>query len=124
MNANAEQSKELNLESIRRTDLAAERTWLAWWRTGIASTATGIAVGGVIPRLITTDSRIWFVALGCGYVLIGISIFVAAYRRQMSVLSSIHDERPISVNPRVVLWLTVAGIALALGTIAAVIAAD
>ena len=36
----------------RRTRLAAERTWLAWWRTGIAATTASIAVGGLVPQLV------------------------------------------------------------------------
>jgi inner membrane protein YidH len=36
----------------RRTRLAAERTWLAWWRTGIAASAAALAVGGLVPQLV------------------------------------------------------------------------
>ncbi|MGH2744250.1 MAG: DUF202 domain-containing protein, partial [Thermoleophilaceae bacterium] len=34
----------------RRTLLAAERTWLAWWRSGIAAATAAVAVGGVVPE--------------------------------------------------------------------------
>jgi putative membrane protein len=112
-----------DVESVRRTQLAAERTWLAWWRTGIAATATSIAVGGVLPRLIE-GSRGLFVALGAGYGIVAIAIFVAAYRRQMTVLTSIEDDQPVDVAPRVVLGLTIAAVVLSIGTIIAVIITD
>jgi uncharacterized membrane protein YidH (DUF202 family) len=34
-----------------RTRLANERTYLAWWRTGIAGVAAGFAVGHVVPEV-------------------------------------------------------------------------
>ena len=36
----------------RRTRLAAERTWLAWWRSGIAAATAAVGVGGVVPQLV------------------------------------------------------------------------
>jgi uncharacterized membrane protein YidH (DUF202 family) len=37
-------SEPADRDVTRRTRLAAERTWLAWWRSGIAP------VGGVVPE--------------------------------------------------------------------------
>ena len=51
----------------RRTQLAAERTWLAWWRSGIAASAAAVAVGGVVPQLID-GSKTPYILLGVGYV--------------------------------------------------------
>ena len=46
--------------------MAAERTWLAWWRTGLAATAGALAVGRLAPNLLHVAS--WpYVLLGCGY---------------------------------------------------------
>ncbi|MBJ7347406.1 MAG: DUF202 domain-containing protein [Thermoleophilaceae bacterium] len=106
----------INTESVRRTELAAERTWLAWWRTGIATTATAIAIGGVLPRLVE-GSRELYVALGSGYAIMAIALFIAAYKRQTTVISSIGHERTVNVNPRVVLGFTVSAVALAIATI-------
>ena len=40
------------VDVTRRTRLAAERTWLAWWRSGIAAATAALAVGGLVPQLI------------------------------------------------------------------------
>ena len=37
-------------DEYRRTRLANERTFLAWWRTGLASYAVAIALGRFLPR--------------------------------------------------------------------------
>jgi uncharacterized membrane protein YidH (DUF202 family) len=41
-----------DIDVTRRTHLAAERTCLAWWRTGIATIAAAVGVGGVVPALV------------------------------------------------------------------------
>jgi uncharacterized membrane protein YidH (DUF202 family) len=43
----------------RRTYLAAERTWLAWWRSGIASATAAVAVGGVVPDLLDESHTLY-----------------------------------------------------------------
>ncbi len=58
----------------RRTYLAAERTWLAWWRSGIAAATAALAVGGLVPRLV--EGAAWpYVALGCGYAVASLAMF-------------------------------------------------
>jgi len=34
-----------DLDQVRRTSMAAERTWLAWWRTALGASAGALAVG-------------------------------------------------------------------------------
>lgn len=116
-------SIEIDIESVRRTELAAERTWLAWWRTGIATTATAIAIGGVLPRLVES-SRGLYVALGSGYAIMAIALFIAAYNRQKTVMTSIGHERTVVVNPRVVFGFTAGAVALAVATMVVIIASD
>ena len=38
-------------DASRRTLLAVERTYLAWWRTGLTSFAVGLGAGKVVPAL-------------------------------------------------------------------------
>ncbi|MBA3261818.1 MAG: DUF202 domain-containing protein [Thermoleophilaceae bacterium] len=51
----------------RRTRLAAERTWLAWWRSGIAAATAAVGVGGVLPSLVdgARRTRCWEPATPC-----------------------------------------------------------
>ncbi len=55
----------------RRTMFAEERTLLAWWRTGIATAAVALAVGGLIPKLGGLP-RDRFLGLAGGYGLLSL----------------------------------------------------
>ena len=50
---------------VRRTSLAAERTWLAWWRTGLAVTA--VVLGRRLLPGLTGGARWPSGPLGLGY---------------------------------------------------------
>jgi putative membrane protein len=64
----------------RRTQLANERTQLAWLRTGFTAFAVALGVGNVVPAL--TDARRWpFVVVGSGFALLGIGLVVFGQRR-------------------------------------------
>jgi len=39
-----------------RTGMAAERTWLAWWRTAIGATAGALGVGRIAPDALNVPS--------------------------------------------------------------------
>ena len=56
----------------RRTHLAAERTQLAWWRTGLTALAVGIGVGRILPALDPGAADLPFVLLGCAFAVYGI----------------------------------------------------
>ncbi|HEV8450476.1 MAG TPA: DUF202 domain-containing protein, partial [Gaiellales bacterium] len=45
-------------DATRRTRLANERTYLAWWRTGLTSLAVSLAAGKVVPQL-SNAQRTW-----------------------------------------------------------------
>ena len=105
----------------RRTQLAAERTWLAWWRTGIATIAAAVGVGGVVPALVG-GSRIPYVVLGAGYAGLAIALFVVAGRRQNQVEQALDRGDFAVVSTGWVTGFTIAGTVLALGTFAAILA--
>lgn len=106
----------------RRTLLAAERTWLAWWRSAIAASAAAVAVGGVVPELVG-GSRWPYVVLGAGYALLALAVFAGAGRRQSRLAERLEAGDYESVSSGLVLGLTAAGGLLALGTLAAIVAA-
>ena len=105
----------------RRTLLAAERTWLAWWRSGIAATTAAVAVGGVVPELLD-GSRTPYIVLGAGYAALGAVVFLAAALRRRHVEEALRRGEWAGVSERGVTALTLAALALALGTLVVVIA--
>lgn len=64
-------------EARTRSKLANERTFGAWLRTGLSVMVVGLA----IARFMTIENgplQTWFVALGSGYVLAGVGLYVFA----------------------------------------------
>jgi putative membrane protein len=92
------------LDQARRTSMAAERTWLAWWRSAIAATAGALAVGRLAPEVLHVAP--WpYILLGCGYA-------------SLALRTGGHVPLPFQT----VGWFTVGGIALAVLTVVLVIA--
>jgi uncharacterized membrane protein YidH (DUF202 family) len=104
----------------RRTHLAAERTWLAWWRSGIAAATAAVAVGGVVPDLVE-GSRTPYVVLGAGYALLAAGVFAGAAIRRRQVDQALARGDYIGVGERGVLALTLVAMALALATLVVII---
>jgi uncharacterized membrane protein YidH (DUF202 family) len=103
----------------RRTSLAAERTWLAWWRTGLGASAVAIGVGRVLPGL-TNGTRWPLKALGLGYALLAIAVLLIGGVRQSRVAAALRDGRYDHLSSPVVNWLTAAAVGLAFITLAAI----
>jgi inner membrane protein YidH len=112
---------ELDDDVTRRTRLAAERTWLAWWRSGIATATAAVGVGGVVPSLVDGE-RTPYVVLGAGYAVLAAVIFVAAALRQRQVKHALDAGRYADLGDRAVLALTVVAVVLALGTLVIIVA--
>jgi inner membrane protein YidH len=111
---------EQDIDASRRTELAAERTWLAWWRSGIAAATAAIAVGGVVPHLVG-GHRTPYIVLGAGYAGLAIATFAGAAVRQRRLQQQPDEGR---FEPASVAWiagLTLAGMTLALATLVLVI---
>ena len=101
--------------------MAAERTWLAWWRTALTATAGALAVGRFAPELLNVAA--WpYVVLGCGYAGLAIGLLLMGARRQRDLEASLHGDthRPLSFG--LVGVFTAGGVLLALGTIVLVVA--
>lgn len=68
-------------DATRRTRLATERTYLAWWRTGLTAFAVSLGAGKLVPAL--TDVSRWpYLAVGIGFALLGL-VFVAYGAKRM-----------------------------------------
>jgi putative membrane protein len=105
----------------RRTRLAAERTWLAWWRSGIAAATAAVGVGGVVPELVDAG-RTAYVVLGAGYAALAAAMFVGAAVRRRAVEQALDRSGFADVSDNAVLALTLVATVLALGTLAVIVA--
>ena len=105
-------------DATRRTHLANERTYLAWWRTGLTALASGVAIGRLVPS-VTHQTRWPYAILGAGFALVGIVAIAYGLVRQRGVREAV--ERGEFAYPRdsVLVVLTVAGVVL--GVILAVL---
>lgn len=74
-----------NADASTRTNLAAERTVLAWWRSGLTALGVSLAVGKVVPDLGDHATRWPYAALGVAFALVGIGMVLAGTRRHNDV---------------------------------------
>ena len=109
------------LDQERRTSMAAERTWLAWWRTALGATAGALAVGRFAPKLLGVAA--WpYVLLGCGYAALAIGLSIVGARRQRDLERALRTDSHAPLTFRTVAVFTVGGVALTLLTIVLLLA--
>jgi putative membrane protein len=93
-----------------------ERTYLAWWRTGLASFAVGLASGKLVPEL--SHGPAWpFELVGTAFGVVGIALIAYAWLRQKQVEEAIARGSYAPLDTRVSLIFAAAGVILGLGTI-------
>jgi uncharacterized membrane protein YidH (DUF202 family) len=110
-----------DLDQARRTSMAAERTWLAWWRSALAATAGALGVGRLAPAVL--DVAPWpYVLLGCAYASLAIGLLVVGAQRQRDLERALRTGRHVPLRFRVVGLFTAGDVALALTTVVLVIA--
>ena len=111
----------LAADVVQRTAMAAERTWLAWWRTALAATVGSLGVGRLAPELL--DVAPWpYVVLGAGYSALAIGLLVVGAQRQRNLHGALHSGSQAPLSFRTVTLFTVGGVVLALTTIVLVVA--
>ena len=101
--------------------MAAERTWLAWWRTALGASAGALAVGRFAPELLQVAA--WpYVLLGCGYATLAIGLLISGAHRQRKFEQSVRTGSHAPLRFRMVVFFTVGGVALAVLSVTLVIA--
>jgi putative membrane protein len=100
----------------RRTWLAAERTYLAWLRTGLGALGLALAVGRLLPALIDA-SHVVFGLLGAGYGLLGILALVLGAYRARRVREALTEGHALPVDAWSLWALTAISVVLAVVTI-------
>jgi uncharacterized membrane protein YidH (DUF202 family) len=109
------------LDQARRTSMAAERTWLAWWRSALAASVGALAVGRLAPEVLHVAP--WpYVLLGCGYVSLSIGLLLVGAQRQRDLERALMTGGHVPLRFRTVGVFTVGGVALAIMTAVLVIA--
>jgi putative membrane protein len=66
-------------DATRRTRLANERTYLAWWRTGLTAFAVSLGAGRIVPAVAGGPQTLYTV-VGVLFAVLG--LLVIAYGRQ------------------------------------------
>jgi uncharacterized membrane protein YidH (DUF202 family) len=101
--------------------MAAERTWLAWWRTALAASAGALAVGRFAPELLGVAS--WpYVVLGCVYATLAVGLLLTGAKRQRDLEHALRTGAHVPLTFRTVGVFTAGGVFLAVLTIVLVVA--
>ena len=96
--------------------LANERTYAGWMRTGFAAVAVGVGF-----NLLTKMQPIWIPkAIATSFLLIAISIFIAAERRACSIIERLHTHEVETVRIRNLRLITGAVVAATAALVAAI----
>jgi putative membrane protein len=110
-----------DLDQARRTSMAAERTWLAWWRTALGASAGALAVGRFAPELL--DVAAWpYMLLGIAYASLAVGTLIVGAHRQRALEHALQTGGHAPLPFRTVAVFTVGGVALAVMTVVLVIA--
>ena len=107
-------------DATRRTRLANERTYLAWWRTGLTTFAVALGAGKLVPEL--SGGAAWpYETIGVGFALVGVLFIAYAYVRQKRVEEALARGDYAPFEARVGLVFAALGVVLGLATIAVVL---
>ncbi|MEA2443019.1 MAG: putative rane protein [Thermoleophilales bacterium] len=105
-------------DATRRTRLANERTYLAWWRTGLTAFAVSIGSGKLVPALATGAN--WpYIAIGVGFAVVGVFCSGYAFWRYRAVDEAISRAQFAPPDERLVALLS--GLGSVLGVVLVVV---
>jgi putative membrane protein len=108
-------------DATRRTRLANERTYLAWWRTGLTAFAVSFGAGRIAPEL--SGGAAWpFEVLGVAFALVGLGFIGYGYVRQKQVEEALARGDYAPLADRAAFVFAAAGIVLGLATLILVLA--
>ncbi|HKF80913.1 MAG TPA: DUF202 domain-containing protein [Thermoleophilaceae bacterium] len=109
-------------DATRRTRLANERTYLAWWRTALAAFAVALGTGRVVPEL--ADGAHWpYVVIGTGFALLGLAFTGYAFRRHFEVEQALSRGEYARPDDRFLAAATVVGLLLGIALVVVIVTA-
>src|SRR3954462_11113681 len=101
------------LDQARRTSMAAERTWLAWWRTALGASAGALGVGRIAPQVLYVAA--WpYIRLGCAYAGLAVGLLITGAKRQRDLERELRSGGDAPLQFPTVAAFTVGGVVLAL----------
>lgn len=106
------------VDATRRTRLANERTFLAWWRTALAVLGLAVATGKIVPEV--TEGPDWpYVLVGIVFAVLGTAMALTGWWRFATVERNLSGGEAVSMPG----WLaaTLGGLLGTLGTMIAVL---
>ena len=107
-------------DATRRTRLANERTYLAWWRTGLTALAVCVGIGRLVPEL--SGGTKWpFEVVGAGFGVLGLAFIYVGYLRTRAVEEALDRGSFAPLGVRLPLALMLVGLALGAATILVVL---
>jgi putative membrane protein len=110
-------------DATSRTRLANERTYLAWWRTGLTSVAVGVGTGKIAPEL--AGGAGWpYVTIGALFTVLGVAFVAYGFRRLREVGAALDHGGFAPPDDRFVAVLTAVGVLLGLLTLALLVFAS
>ena len=108
-------------DATRRTRLASERTYLAWWRTGLTAFAVSFGAGRIVPEL--AGGTAWpYEAIGVAFGLVGLGFIGYGYARQRQIEAALARGEYAPFQDRAALVFAACGILLGLATVILVVA--
>src|SRR5438045_6328808 len=107
-------------DAARRTRLANERTYLAWWRTGLTSIAVCIGLGRIVPG-VTNVTKWPYEVVGAGYGILGVGFMLLAHLRVRAVEAAVDRGEFARLDARWSIGLLIVGAALGIGAVVLVV---
>jgi putative membrane protein len=107
-------------DATRRTRLANERTYLAWWRTGLTALAVSFGAGRLLPAL--SHGPNWpFELVGIAFAIVGIVFMTYGYVRHRDVEAALDRGDYDRLPDRSAFFIAAVGAVLGVATIALVL---
>ncbi len=107
------EAADATVDASRRTHLANERTYLAWWRCGLTCLAVGLGSGRLLPSL-DHHRRVPYTLLGAGFALLGIAFIWFGFVRQRHVSEAVLRGDFEHLDDRLLAVFTAIGVLLGL----------
>jgi putative membrane protein len=105
----------------RRTLLANERTYLAWWRTGLTSLTAGLAAAQVVPRLDESVDHTAYTILGAALAVLGTLCIGYGHVRRIAVDRAVRRGEFADLDNPLATIITVAGVLVGVGLIVLIV---